>query len=96
MSMITSRATSGYVSGTVPREMSHVPISPARMQRTSCSVPTRARGGTSAAHSSTANEQRSWKRQPSGRAPGAGVRPGMPDSARAWLRCGMESSRARV
>ena len=31
-----------------------------------------------------------------GRAPGAGVRPGMPLSARAWLRCGIESSSARV
>ena len=28
--------------------------------------------------------------------PGAGVRPGIPVSARAWLRCGIESSNARV
>ena len=91
-----SRFLSGSVSGTVPREMSQVPISPARMQRTLCPGVTSRSSGTAARHSSMANSQRSLKRQPDGRAPGAGVRPGMPLSARAWLRWGIESSSARV
>ncbi len=92
-----SRALSGSASGTrADARCPTSPISPARMQRTWWSGAISRSSGTSSLQASITNSQRSWNRQPSGRAPGAGVRPGMPLSARAWLRCGIESSSARV
>ena len=86
MPRMTSRALPGSVSGTTPREMSQLPMSPARMQRTECPGFTSRSSGTAWRHSSIANSHRSLKRQPEGRAPGAGVRPGIPLRALAWLR----------
>ena len=97
MPRMMSRGLSGSVSGTMPREMSQLPMSPARMQRTECSgVDLAQLGDRLRGTRRSANSHRSLKRQPEGRAPGAGVRPGMPLRALAWLRWGIESSSARV
>ena len=97
MQRMTSRCLSGSASGTVPREMSQrADLADADAAHLVVGRDLAQLGHVAGAHSSIANSQRSLKRQPPGRAPGAGVRPGMPLSARAWLRCGIESSSARV
>ena len=92
-----SRGLSGSASGTMPREMSqradlldadaaHLVVGRDLAQL-----------GHRCRHSSMAYEQRSLKRQPLRAArPAPACGRGCRSSARAWLRCGIESSSARV